>query len=326
MLSKQGTRAVDVSQNDAAQRACGCLPKRCRRCDRCRSAFGPTSARRSRSHEQRGISHLVEHMLFKGTQRRSARAIAETMDGVGGNLNAFTDKETTCYYAKVIDRHVPLAMDVIADMFLNSVFDPHELAQRAEGRAGRDQDVRGLARRADPRSLPADDVERRESWRADDRFYRYGRCDSRPTICASTCAATTRPTPSSWRRPATSNTSASWNWSSESSPRFARRVRAAQAECAESDAGPLDPPQGLASRPTWWWGRAAFRYATSGATRCRCSTRCSAAACRAGSFRRFAKSAVWSTPSTRSKPRIARPDSSASTPAPRRRTCRRAST
>ena len=77
--------------------------------------------------EQRGISHLVEHMLFKGTQRRSARAIAETMDGVGGNLNAFTDKETTCYYAKVIDRHVPLAMDVLADMFLNSVFDPQEL-------------------------------------------------------------------------------------------------------------------------------------------------------------------------------------------------------
>ena len=79
------------------------------------------------SHERRGISHLVEHMLFKGTQRRSARAIAETMDGVGGNLNAFTDKETTCYYAKVIDRHMPLAMDVLADMFLNSAFDPHEL-------------------------------------------------------------------------------------------------------------------------------------------------------------------------------------------------------
>jgi predicted Zn-dependent peptidase len=80
-------------------------------------------------HEQRGISHLVEHMLFKGTQRRSARQIAETMDGVGGNLNAFTDKETTCYYAKVIDRHVPLALDVLADMFLHSTFDPQELGK-----------------------------------------------------------------------------------------------------------------------------------------------------------------------------------------------------
>jgi predicted Zn-dependent peptidase len=79
--------------------------------------------------EQRGISHLVEHMLFKGTSRRSARQIAETMDGVGGNLNAFTDKETTCYYAKVIDHHVPLALDVLVDMFLNSLFDPHELTK-----------------------------------------------------------------------------------------------------------------------------------------------------------------------------------------------------
>jgi predicted Zn-dependent peptidase len=79
--------------------------------------------------EHRGISHLVEHMLFKGTQRRSARQIAETMDGVGGNLNAFTDKENTCYYAKVIDRHVPLALDVLADMFLHSSFDAQELAK-----------------------------------------------------------------------------------------------------------------------------------------------------------------------------------------------------
>src|SRR6202008_4341796 len=81
------------------------------------------------THERRGISHLVEHMLFKGTQRRSAREIAETMDGVGGNLNAFTDKETTCYYAKVIDRHVPLAVDVLADMFLHSTFDAQELTK-----------------------------------------------------------------------------------------------------------------------------------------------------------------------------------------------------
>lgn len=77
--------------------------------------------------EHRGISHLIEHMLFKGTQRRSARDIAETMDRVGGNLNAFTDKESTCYYARVIERHIPLAIDVLADMFLESKFDPEDL-------------------------------------------------------------------------------------------------------------------------------------------------------------------------------------------------------
>lgn len=77
----------------------------------------------------RGVSHLVEHMLFKGTQRRTARQIAEEMDGVGGNLNAFTDKEATCYYAKVMDVHLPLAVDVLSDMFLNSQFDPSELAK-----------------------------------------------------------------------------------------------------------------------------------------------------------------------------------------------------
>jgi predicted Zn-dependent peptidase len=81
------------------------------------------------THDRRGISHLVEHMLFKGTRLRTARQIAETMDGVGGNLNAFTDKETTCYYAKVIDRHVPLALDVLTDMFLHSAFDPAELSK-----------------------------------------------------------------------------------------------------------------------------------------------------------------------------------------------------
>ena len=79
--------------------------------------------------ERRGISHLVEHMLFKGTQRRTARQIAEEMDGVGGNLNAFTDKESTCYYAKVMDQHLPLAVDVLSDMFLNSTFAPDELAK-----------------------------------------------------------------------------------------------------------------------------------------------------------------------------------------------------
>ena len=74
-----------------------------------------------------GMSHLVEHMLFKGTDRRSARQIADEMDSLGGNLNAFTDKEFTCYYAKVLSEHLPRALDIISDMVLNSVFEQREI-------------------------------------------------------------------------------------------------------------------------------------------------------------------------------------------------------
>lgn len=79
-----------------------------------------------------GISHFIEHMIFKGTQTRSATEIAEIMDNVGGQLNAFTEKEQTCYYARVIDRHVPLAIELLADMLLSSVYDPVEL-EREKG-------------------------------------------------------------------------------------------------------------------------------------------------------------------------------------------------
>jgi predicted Zn-dependent peptidase len=82
------------------------------------------------SHEEpqvRGISHLIEHMLFKGTPSRSARQIAELMDSIGGNLNAFTDKEVTCYHGRVVDAHVGLAFEVLADMFRHAKFDPADL-------------------------------------------------------------------------------------------------------------------------------------------------------------------------------------------------------
>lgn len=76
-----------------------------------------------------GISHFIEHMLFKGTDRYSAKDIAEVFDGIGGNVNAFTSKEYTCYYAKVLDEHLPLAVDVLSDMFFHSQFDSEELAK-----------------------------------------------------------------------------------------------------------------------------------------------------------------------------------------------------
>jgi predicted Zn-dependent peptidase len=87
------------------------------------------------SHEsapQRGISHCIEHMLFKGTASRSARQIAELMDSVGGHLNAFTDKESTCYHARVVDTRVPLAQEILSDMFVHSVFDSEELRKEKQ--------------------------------------------------------------------------------------------------------------------------------------------------------------------------------------------------
>jgi len=82
---------------------------------------------RHESAAENGISHFIEHLLFKGTERRSAAQIAEEMDAVGGVINAFTSKENTCYYAKVLDENLPLAIDLLSDIFLHSSFDAEEI-------------------------------------------------------------------------------------------------------------------------------------------------------------------------------------------------------
>lgn len=76
-----------------------------------------------------GISHMMEHMVFKGTANRSVREIAQSIESVGGYLNAFTSKEHTCYYARVLDEHTALALDVISDMILHPLFPEKELAK-----------------------------------------------------------------------------------------------------------------------------------------------------------------------------------------------------
>jgi predicted Zn-dependent peptidase len=75
----------------------------------------------------RGISHFIEHMLFKGTPTRSARAIADEIESRGGQLNAFTSKETTCFETRVLAEHVPLAIEILTDMLRNSLLDPEEI-------------------------------------------------------------------------------------------------------------------------------------------------------------------------------------------------------
>src|SRR5580693_1408211 len=74
-----------------------------------------------------GATHYLEHLLFKGTSRRSALDISAEMDAVGGELNAFTAKEYTCYYARVLDVDLPLAIDVLSDMVTSSLIEPKDV-------------------------------------------------------------------------------------------------------------------------------------------------------------------------------------------------------
>ena len=74
-----------------------------------------------------GLSHFIEHMMFKGTERFSARDIAEIMDWCGGHLNAFTSKEHTCYYFRILDEHFSTAAQVLQQMLLHSLFEPSEI-------------------------------------------------------------------------------------------------------------------------------------------------------------------------------------------------------
>lgn len=86
--------------------------------------------RRGSRHEPaalNGASHFIEHLVFKGTETRSARDIALAVDSIGGQMDAFTSKEYTCFYAKVLDTHLPDAVDLLSDIVLRPLFDPDEL-------------------------------------------------------------------------------------------------------------------------------------------------------------------------------------------------------
>lgn len=82
---------------------------------------------RHENESNNGISHFLEHMFFKGTELRDSREIAEAFDSIGGHVNAFTSKEYTCYYAKVLDNHAAYALGILADMFFHSRFASEEL-------------------------------------------------------------------------------------------------------------------------------------------------------------------------------------------------------
>jgi len=94
--------------------------------------FWVEAGSRDEHDEENGIAHFIEHMLFKGTRRRSARQIAKEIDAVGGILNAFTSKEFSSFYAKVLPEHLPVALDLLFDLYLNSLFATEELEKERQ--------------------------------------------------------------------------------------------------------------------------------------------------------------------------------------------------
>lgn len=82
---------------------------------------------RDEEKENNGLSHLIEHLVFKGTKNRSALEIATSLESLGGSLNAFTGRENTCYYARILDKHLPLATEVLCDLLTNSTFEEKHL-------------------------------------------------------------------------------------------------------------------------------------------------------------------------------------------------------
>ncbi|MDP2969096.1 MAG: pitrilysin family protein, partial [Deltaproteobacteria bacterium] len=86
-----------------------------------------TTGSRDEQPQENGISHFIEHLLFKGTERRTALDIAKEIDSVGGTLNAFTGREYTCFYAKVIYKNLSLAIDLLSDIFLHSLMDEKDV-------------------------------------------------------------------------------------------------------------------------------------------------------------------------------------------------------
>src|ERR1700733_2391193 len=172
---------------------------------------------RDEDHAHAGATHYLEHLLFKGTSKRTALEISSEMDAVGGEMNAFTAKEYTCYYARVLDADVPLAVDVLSDMVTSSLITPKDVdAERnvvLEEIAMNEDDPSDTVHEAFTAKLFGDTPPGR-SWA------RWTPSTGSPGTRSS---STTRPgTPRStwsWPRRATWTTTSWWSWSGSRSAR-----------------------------------------------------------------------------------------------------------
>ena len=148
------------------------------RCARSRWASGSGQARGTRRPRRPGVSHFLEHLLFKGTKRHSAIEIAEIFDGMGASINAATGKESTHLHARFLDTHTEEAFDLLAEMLLGADLPRDRL--RARGRARGDRDVRGRALRPRPRRPRRGDLRRASARPAGARRGRGDQLDPGP--------------------------------------------------------------------------------------------------------------------------------------------------
>ena len=206
-----------------------------------------------------GCSHFLEHLLFKGTAERSALDISVALDAVGGEFNAFTAKEYTCFHARVLDEDLPLAVDVLGDMITDSMITAEDVE------AERDVILDEIAMHDDDPDDVVHNLFAAQAWGdsparpADRRHRRLDRgADPRPDRAGST-GATTGPRTWSSRSPATSTTRPSYarcarrSAATASSPatRAARRRRGTRARARRVHAGTVDGDPAASSRSTW---------------------------------------------------------------------------
>ena len=127
-----GASGAEYSADGAAERDAGVDREHAAYAERKSMGAWVKQGSRDEAVEENGISHFVEHMVFKGTTTRSAQEIAREVDSIGGNLDAFTGKETVCFNIKVLDENMPPALDVLSDLVLHPRFTREDL-EREQG-------------------------------------------------------------------------------------------------------------------------------------------------------------------------------------------------
>ena len=253
-----------------------------------------------------GISHLIEHLVFKGTATRSAEEIARAIDSVGGQMDAFTAKEHTCFYVQVLDEHLPLAVSLLTDILRAAALRPRGYREGEGGRPPGDQDGGGHPRRPHPRPVRGAGVGRPPAGAADPGALGRGqgvRSGHRARLLRARVRA--RADRGGGGRPRRARAGGRSLRGGLRGLGAARRPRTPS--CRPRCTPASTPCRSRSSRCTWSSGCPASPTPRPTATRSTCSTTSSAAACPRGSSRRSGSGRPSSTRCTRASRPTATP-------------------